>query len=215
MAKIIRMRDREKGYTNIRNSIFLEKGLSLKATGLYCLMWSLPDDWQFSINGLAQITADGPDSIRSALIELGEHRFMNRVRMRTETGTLAGMDYQLWETPTLENPTQVNPRQETTQEESTNSISKREERRVRKEESKRVYGILNNVLLTDIEYSTLQTMFPGDYSEKIDDLSTWLKSNGKVKKDHYATILNWSRREKKLAAAAPAPRRREAPIDYD
>lgn len=85
-------------------------------------MWSLPTDWEFSINGLAQICADGPDAIRSALIELGGHGFINRVRVRTESGTLAGMDYQMWEKPTLENPTQVNPAQETTNREITNAI---------------------------------------------------------------------------------------------
>lgn len=214
MAKIIRMRDREAGYTIVRNSIFLEKGLSLKAIGLYCLMWSLPEDWQFSINGLVQICGDGHDSVRSALIELGEHRFINRVRARGENGTLAGMDYQLWDSPTQENPTQANPRQENTKGETTKTVSFREENKERKEKSKKIYGTLQNVYLTDDEYKKLAAEFI-DFKERIDDLSVWLKSKGVVRKDHYATILNWARMDKKREAARPNPAPREKVPDYD
>lgn len=89
--------------------------------------------------------------------------------------------------------------------------NKREE----KESSKRVYGILENVLLTDTEYQKLKEMYPWDYSSRIDDLSCWMKDKSKSKKDHYATILNWARREQKQAALRPNPVPREKPVQYD
>jgi DNA-binding transcriptional regulator GbsR (MarR family) len=95
------------------------------------------------------------------------------------------------------------------------SNTKREENRRKKDDSKRVYGTLSNVLLTDTEYTQLQERFPKDYQDRIDDLSVWLP-NGKPKKNHYATILNWDRLDKKrkAAVAAPAPKK-PVPYDYD
>ena len=39
-------------YTIMSNHHFKEKKMSLKAKGLLSLMLSLPDDWDYSINGL-------------------------------------------------------------------------------------------------------------------------------------------------------------------
>ena len=40
----------------IDNAIFQNKNLSLQAKGLLCLMLSLPDDWDFSKNGLISLS---------------------------------------------------------------------------------------------------------------------------------------------------------------
>ena len=46
--------------------------LSLKGKGLMSLMLSLPDEWDYSINGLVAISKENETAIRSALKELQE-----------------------------------------------------------------------------------------------------------------------------------------------
>ena len=58
---------------------------------------------------------------------------------------------------------------------------------------KKKFGEFNNVLLTEEEYTKLENNNLLFYIEK---LSAYLESTGKRYKSHYATILNWSRKEK-------------------
>lgn len=58
---------------------------------------------------------------------------------------------------------------------------------------KNIYGEFKNVKLTDEEYHKLEESNLLPYIEK---LSSYMASKNKKYKSHYATILNWSRREK-------------------
>jgi hypothetical protein len=78
-----------------------------------------------------------------------------------------------------------------------NSIDKNsiEEKEIYKEkEIKKKYGEFENVLLTEEEYHKLEKSNLLPYIEK---LSSYIASKGKKYKSHYATILNWSRKEHK------------------
>lgn len=77
---------------------------------------------------------------------------------------------------------------------SNTDSEKKEINKERKEQSKKSYGTFNNVRLTDVELSKLQTMFK-DYQTRIDTMSEYIASKGDRYKSHYATILNWYRRE--------------------
>lgn len=59
---------------------------------------------------------------------------------------------------------------------------------------KHKYGEYNNVLLTDDELSKLKAEY-SDYAERIENLSCYIASTGKVYKSHYATIRNWARKD--------------------
>lgn len=59
---------------------------------------------------------------------------------------------------------------------------------------KRKYGSFENVELTDEEYQKLKDQFQ-DYESKIEALSSYIASKGVRYKSHYATILNWSRKD--------------------
>ena len=59
---------------------------------------------------------------------------------------------------------------------------------------KHKHGEYNNVLLTDEELEKLQKEYP-DYAERIERLSSYVASTGKVYKSHYATIRNWARKD--------------------
>ena len=60
---------------------------------------------------------------------------------------------------------------------------------------KKPYGEFNNVLLTDEELDKLKDKFPRDYDIRIERISGYLESTGKKYKSHYATILNWARKD--------------------
>lgn len=86
-------------YTVMSNYHFREKKMSLKAKGLLSLMLSLPDDWDYSINGLATLSKDGKDSVMSALKELEAFGYLTRTRVTDERGRFAGYDYDIFEEP--------------------------------------------------------------------------------------------------------------------
>ena len=107
------------------------KGLSLKAKGLLSLMLSLPEDWDYTVKGLAYICKDGIDSINGAIKELETTGYMHRQRVRNDRGQLTTTEYTIREypqnmggdtfpaeglpaqgSPILENPTQAMPIQE-------------------------------------------------------------------------------------------------------
>ena len=66
----------------------------------------------------------------------------------------------------------------------------------KKKEVKHKYGEFDNVLLTDVEYNKLQERFPHDLKSRIERLSGYVASTGKSYKSHYATVINWAKKDK-------------------
>lgn len=63
-------------YTVISNYHLREKGMSLKAKGLLTLMLSLPENWDYSISGLASICAENETAIKTGLKELKKFGYL-------------------------------------------------------------------------------------------------------------------------------------------
>ncbi len=106
--------ERTKDYTVMSNHHLKDKRLSLKAKGLLSQMLSLPEDWDYTLSGLAYINREKIDAIRQAVRELEAAGYIVRSRKRDEKGRLQGSDYIIYEkpvsdSPTLENPTLDNP----------------------------------------------------------------------------------------------------------
>ena len=57
------------------------------------------------------------------------------------------------------------------------------------------YGENRKVMLTDDELERLKQRFPADFSNRIDRLDWYIASTGKSYKSHYATIVNWARKD--------------------
>ena len=108
-------------YTVMSNHHFKEKKMSLKAKGLLSLMLSLPDDWDYSISGLATLSKDGKDSIMSALAELEKFGYLTRKRLTNEKGQFAGVEYNIFEVPQPKEPVAENSNEENSNEENSNS----------------------------------------------------------------------------------------------
>jgi hypothetical protein len=108
-------------YTVMSNHHFKEKKMSLKAKGLLSLMLSLPDDWDYSISGLATLSKDGKDSIMSALAELEKFGYLTRTRLTNEKGQFAGVEYNIFEIPQPKNPILEKPNEENENAENSNA----------------------------------------------------------------------------------------------
>ena len=113
--------EKNSGYTVMSNHHLRNRALSLKAKGLLSQMLSLPEDWDYTLQGLARINRESIDAIRQAIRELEQAGYIQRSRERDEKGRLRGADYVIFELPqpvpasfstTLENPTLENPTQE-------------------------------------------------------------------------------------------------------
>ncbi len=68
----------------------------------------------------------------------------------------------------------------------------------------RAYGIHNNVYLTDPELDELIKAYPNEYQDMIENLSTYMRSHGKLYDDHYATMMKWKHEDEQKAKAKKA-----------
>ena len=68
-------------FTIVSTSMYRDKHLTFKLRGLLGTMMSLPDDWDFSIAGLAALTDDGESSVRSGLKQLEKLGYLKRERV--------------------------------------------------------------------------------------------------------------------------------------
>lgn len=127
-----------------------EKEMSLKAKGLLSLMLSLPDDWDYSIDGLVLICKENKSSIKSALNELKSFGYLvvtKKMPDKTKTGRIE-YEYDIYEQPQtnkelekqeiekqgienlslefqcVENPPQLNTNKLNTYELNTNELNK-------------------------------------------------------------------------------------------
>ena len=65
-----------------------DKNISLKAKGLLSLMLSLPENWDYTLRGLATINKESIDAIRTAVLELEENGYIIRHQGRDQKGKL-------------------------------------------------------------------------------------------------------------------------------
>ena len=86
-----------------------DTSLSLKAKGLLSLMLSLPENWDYTTKGLAQICKDGVDSICATLKELEKAGYIQRRRVRNEMGRLTDLEYTILEKPIVPAPAEESP----------------------------------------------------------------------------------------------------------
>ena len=105
--------EKNKGYTVMSNHHLRNHTLSLKAKGLLSQMLSLPEDWDYTLKGLAQINRESIDAIREAVRELEQAGYITRSRERDARGCLRGTIYTIYEQPQTqpdpEKPAQAAP----------------------------------------------------------------------------------------------------------
>ncbi len=108
--------EKSANYTVMSNHHLDDPRLSLKAIGLLSKILRLPDDWDYTLEGLARICKEGKDAIRSAIVELEQAGYIERRQTHAADGSFAGNEYIVHEcpvgadaSPSSENPTTDNP----------------------------------------------------------------------------------------------------------
>ena len=251
--------EKNANYTTISNYHLRDQELSLKAKGLLCLFLSLPEEWHYSVRGIASICKEGVDCIKNTLKELEKRGYLVRTQIRRADGRMGEIEYVIYEqsqtdlldrdtpnpdaphtqdlctetpcaedphtgnlytedpvpeTPCMENPITEEPHPENLHTEDPAQINKdqtnkekRNTEKNKKRENKgpvrRCYGQYGNVLLSEKEREALMNEYPKDYQERIERLSEYMASTGKVYKNHLATIRSWAKRENGKPAVKP------------
>ena len=91
--------EKTRDYTVMSNHHLRNTDLSLKAKGLLSFMLSLPEDWDYTMKGLARICKDGIDSISGGIQKLEAHGYLIRERIRNENRQLGSIEYTILEQP--------------------------------------------------------------------------------------------------------------------
>jgi hypothetical protein len=116
MSEIFRV-EKSKNFTIMSNFHLKDKRLTLKAKGLLSQILSLPEDWDYTLAGLAYINIEHRETIGKAVKELIEAGYIIRSQVRDENGKLGKSSYVIYEdpnenpqfSPQTEKPSTVNP----------------------------------------------------------------------------------------------------------
>ena len=73
--------EKNKNYTVMANYHLRDKELSFKAKGLLSYMLSLPEDWDYSLNGLASVSKEGIKAIKNIVAELKERGYLKIIKL--------------------------------------------------------------------------------------------------------------------------------------
>ena len=96
--------ERNHNYTVMSNYHLRDKSLSLKAKGLLSQILSLPENWEYTLAGLAQINAEGKDAIRTAIVELEQAGYIHRQQTTDKSGRFSTNEYIIREYPVSATP---------------------------------------------------------------------------------------------------------------
>ena len=78
-------------FTQISNTIFHDRDLSMKDRGVFCTLCSLPDGWEFSVDGLTHFCSDGKDSISKSINRLESLGYIERTKTRDANGKFVSL----------------------------------------------------------------------------------------------------------------------------
>lgn len=96
--------EKNKNYSVMSNTPLQDKNLSLKAKGLLALVFTLPEDWDYSINGIVQIVKESRDAVMAAFDELEKFGYLKREQNRAKGGKFTKFTYVFYEKPQIEQP---------------------------------------------------------------------------------------------------------------
>jgi len=99
MSTVFRVQ-KNANYTTMSNYHLKDRRLSYKAKGLLSVILSLPDEWDYSLKGLAYISDDGVDGVRGGIRELEKYGYISRgAQTRDKRGRMSANEYFVFENP--------------------------------------------------------------------------------------------------------------------
>ena len=85
--------NKTKDYVTMSKNHLKEKKMSLKAKGLLSEMLGLPDEWDYSIDGLVAINKENESAIKSTLTELKEFGYLKVTKLMPNATTSGRIEY--------------------------------------------------------------------------------------------------------------------------
>jgi hypothetical protein len=205
MNKIIRNKDN--GYSVINNHCLRNKNITEKAKGVFAIIMSLPDNWDFSINGLITICNGGESAIRSAIKELIENGYCQRsVIKHPITKRIIDWEYTFSEKPLCDFPQVEEPQMGNPHLENHTQLNKDELILNLNKDKEYTPKQTSDIVLSEIEKSKDQKMIGFDSSEMSEDfqryysvalgflkqvISTVKESGGTVKSLEESKVGTW------------------------
>lgn len=110
MNKVVRVKN--DNFTIISNVFLRDEKLSLKAKGFLAVIMGLPNDWEFSINGICATLKEGKTAVYGIIDELKEHGYCFASQTRDEYGRMRASDYTFFEEPQTHLPCTEKPHTE-------------------------------------------------------------------------------------------------------
>lgn len=208
MNRIIRQKN--ENYTIISNVCVRDKRLSMKAKGMMSIIMSLPDDWDFSIQGLSSIVKEGKTAIYAAISELKDCGYCQVISCRDEKGKIIGNDYTFFEEsciespsadyPNTENPNTENPNEENPNFENQPQINKEIEEIKNKENkdinicSKKNVSRFVKPTIEDVNAYVLEKGYHIDAESFVNyyDSKGWVVGKSPMK-DWHAAVRTWEK----------------------
>ena len=105
--------EKNQNYTVMSNHHLRDRNLSFKAKGMLSFMLSLPENWDYSLNGLCSISKEGISAIRSIIQELEKNKYLEIKKYKDKKG-LFEYEYSIYEYPYVLNPDIQNHHLDTT-----------------------------------------------------------------------------------------------------
>ena len=206
--------NKNKNYTIMSNYHLKDRSLSLKAKGLLSIMLSLPENWDYSINGLVAICLENETAIKSALNELKKYGYLIVTKLKPNESSSGRFEYiyNIYEQPhtekqaiekqglenlPLENQGLENQGQYITKELNTNKLNKDKENKEYKEEAKPQHSKFIKPTLEEVKAYCLERKNNIDAETFID----YYTANGwqvgkRPMKDWRAAVRTWEHRNK-------------------
>ena len=203
---------KDKNFTVMSNYHLRDRRLSFKAMGLMSFMLSVSDDWEYSVNGLAQCAKDKKDSVLSALKELKEYGYLKIENKRNEKGVFQGSVYTIYEKPPYtENPSphSEKPHSENPLQRNTNLKKVLNERSTNRKKGEVGKSDIPShrfkpPCLADVSEYVKEKGYTGFDCERFIDFygsKGWMVGKNKMR-DWKAAVRNWARSNKERASGS-------------
>ena len=149
--------EKTNNYTVMSNYHLREREMSLKAKGLLSLMLSLPNDWDYTIEGLVTICKENETAIKSTLKELKDFGYLEILKVQNQKGQFE-YQYNIYEKPQskkpeLENLGVENPSVENQGQLNTNKQNTNKQNIKNKKEKKEKAKTEIDLVITESNYS--------------------------------------------------------------
>lgn len=94
--------EKNKNYTIMSNYHLRDENLTLREKGLLSIVFSLPNDWDFSIRGLAKYIKKDKDTVQRVIYNLRQKNYVKLIKKRNEKGHIF-YEYIFYENPQVIN----------------------------------------------------------------------------------------------------------------